>query len=168
MAACSTTRYDDYTLHFQRIIYKRRVVDLKEKEQIHMPLDLTTLGMRNSSDVCASSARERNGFSRAAQGLLPITTMLGDAISNQQRWRSVCKSGAGMISATHSRARCVVLVSTRLWSGTPCTSKVVLAMNVYDKASTEDIRDGLRVVTKALLGSDLLPKKCATSGCEAA
>jgi len=37
-------------------------------------------------------------------------------------------------------------------------SKVDLAMNVYDKASPEDIREGLRVVTKKLLGSDLLPK----------
>ncbi len=35
-------------------------------------------------------------------------------------------------------------------------SKVDLAMNVYDKASAEDIRAGLRV--KKLLGSDLLPK----------
>jgi hypothetical protein len=31
-------------------------------------------------------------------------------------------------------------------------------MNVYDKASAEDIREGLRVVSKKLLGSDLLPK----------
>jgi integrase len=37
-------------------------------------------------------------------------------------------------------------------------SKVDLAMNVYDKASTEDVRAGLRVVSKKLLGSDLLPK----------
>jgi integrase len=37
-------------------------------------------------------------------------------------------------------------------------SKVDLAMNVYDKASAEDIRAGLRVVSKKLLGSDLLPK----------
>ena len=31
-------------------------------------------------------------------------------------------------------------------------------MNVYDKASAEDIRAGLRVASKKLLGSDLLPK----------
>jgi len=37
-------------------------------------------------------------------------------------------------------------------------SKVDLAMNVYDKASAEDIRAGLKVVSKKLLGSDLLPK----------
>lgn len=37
-------------------------------------------------------------------------------------------------------------------------------MNVYDKASTEDIRDGLRVVTKALLGSDLLLKNVLQAG----
>jgi hypothetical protein len=37
-------------------------------------------------------------------------------------------------------------------------SKVDLAMNVYDKASAEDIRAGLRVVSKKLLGSGLLPK----------
>jgi hypothetical protein len=37
-------------------------------------------------------------------------------------------------------------------------SKVDLAMNVYDKASSEDIRAGLRIVSKKLLGSDLLPK----------
>lgn len=30
---------DDCVLHFRRIIYKRRVVELKEDEQIHMPLD---------------------------------------------------------------------------------------------------------------------------------
>ena len=38
-------------------------------------------------------------------------------------------------------------------------TKVDLAMNVYHKASAEDIRDGLRVVTRALLGADLLPEK---------
>ena len=37
-------------------------------------------------------------------------------------------------------------------------SKVDLAMNVYDKASAEDIRAGLRVACKSLMGSDLLPK----------
>jgi integrase len=37
-------------------------------------------------------------------------------------------------------------------------SKVDLAMNRYDKASTEDIRAGLKVASKKLLGSDLLPK----------
>jgi hypothetical protein len=37
-------------------------------------------------------------------------------------------------------------------------SRVDLAMNVYDKASAEDIRAGLRVVSQKLLGSDLLPK----------
>jgi len=30
-------------------------------------------------------------------------------------------------------------------------------MNVYDKASVEDIRAGLRVASKKLLGGDLLP-----------
>ena len=35
--------------------------------------------------------------------------------------------------------------------------KVDLAMNVYDKASAEDIRSGLRIVSNKLLGSDLLP-----------
>jgi len=33
-----------------------------------------------------------------------------------------------------------------------------LAMNVYDKASAEDIHAGLRVASKKLLGRDLLPK----------
>ena len=37
-------------------------------------------------------------------------------------------------------------------------SKVDLAMNVYDKSSAEDIRAGLRIVSKKLLGRDLLPK----------
>ena len=37
-------------------------------------------------------------------------------------------------------------------------SKVDLAMNVYDKASAEDIRAGLRVASKKLLGTDLLAK----------
>ena len=36
-------------------------------------------------------------------------------------------------------------------------SKVDLAMNVYDKASAEDIRAGLRVASEKLLGRDLLP-----------
>ncbi len=31
-------------------------------------------------------------------------------------------------------------------------------MNLYDKASAEDIRAGLRVASKKLLGGDLLPK----------
>jgi len=31
-------------------------------------------------------------------------------------------------------------------------------MNVYDKASAEDIRAGLKVASKNLLGGDLLPK----------
>lgn len=37
-------------------------------------------------------------------------------------------------------------------------SKVDLAMNRYDKPSAEDIRAGLTVVSRKLLGSDLLPK----------
>lgn len=36
--------------------------------------------------------------------------------------------------------------------------RVDLAMNVYDKASTEDIRAGLRVISNKLLSSNLLPK----------
>jgi integrase len=36
-------------------------------------------------------------------------------------------------------------------------SRVDLAMNVYDRASEEDIRAVLRVVSKHLLPSDLLP-----------
>lgn len=35
--------------------------------------------------------------------------------------------------------------------------KVDLAMNVYDKSSSEDIRAGLKVMSQKLLGSDLLP-----------
>lgn len=46
---------------------------------------------------------------------------------------------------------------------TPGHSKVNLAMNVCDKASAEDIRAGLRVVSKKLLGSDLLPKNLLPS-----
>jgi integrase len=37
-------------------------------------------------------------------------------------------------------------------------SKVDLAMNVYDKSTPEDIREGLKVASKKLLGSNLLPK----------
>lgn len=37
-------------------------------------------------------------------------------------------------------------------------SKVDLAMNVYDKASAEDIRAALKMASTKLLGSDLLPK----------
>jgi len=37
-------------------------------------------------------------------------------------------------------------------------SKVDLAMNIYDKSSPEDIRAGLRIASKKLLSSDLLPK----------
>jgi len=31
-------------------------------------------------------------------------------------------------------------------------------MNVYDKATPEDIRAGLKVMSQKLMGSDLLPK----------
>jgi hypothetical protein len=37
-------------------------------------------------------------------------------------------------------------------------SKVDLAMNVYDKSSPDDIRAGLKLVSRKLLGSDLLAK----------
>lgn len=64
-----------------------------------------------------------------------------------------------MISAIRCLAPCVVLASTPIViKDTLGHSKVDLAMNVYDKASVEDIRAGLKVVSQKLFGSDLLPK----------
>jgi hypothetical protein len=46
--------------------------------------------------------------------------------------------------------------------------KVDLAMNVYDKSSSEDIRAGLKVMSQKLLGSDLLPTDLLPNHSEAA
>lgn len=102
---------DGYVLHFTRIIYKRRVVDLNEDEQIHMPLDpddywhaelirrLRKLGegkkwifqSRTGTPMDHNNARKRH-LHPAAEG-------------------SVCRSGVGRISATRCREPCVGLAS---------------------------------------------------------
>jgi integrase len=150
---------DDYVLHFRRIIYKRRVVDLKEDEQIHMPLDpddhwhaelirrLCKLGegkkwifqSRAGTPIDHNNARRRH--------LKPAAAAVGVQIGGWHDFRHT-------LSRTLRRAG----VHPVVVRDTLHQSRVDLAMNVYDKASAEDIRDGLRVVTKKLLGSDLLPK----------
>jgi hypothetical protein len=64
-----------------------------------------------------------------------------------------------MISATPSLAPYVGLAPHPVViKDTLGHSKVDFAMNAYDKANAEDIRAGLRVVSKKLLGSDLRPE----------
>lgn len=148
----------DHVLHFRRIIYKRRVVELKEHEQIHMPLDpsddwhaelirrLRKLGAgrkwvfqsRNGTPMDHTNARKRH--------LHPAAAVVGVQIGGWQDFRHT-------LSRTMRRAG----VHPVVIKDTLHHTKVDLAMNVYDKASAEDIRDGLRVVTKALLSSNLLP-----------
>ena len=148
---------DDCVLHFRRIIYKRRVVELKEDEQIHMPLDpdehaeliqrLRKLGegkkwifqSRAGTPIDHNNARRRH--------LKPAAAAVGVQIGGWHDFRHT-------LSRTLRRAG----VHPVVIKDTLGHSKVDLAMNVYDKASAEDIRAGLRVVSKKLLGSDLLPK----------
>ncbi|HEX6805269.1 MAG TPA: tyrosine-type recombinase/integrase [Terriglobales bacterium] len=149
----------DHVLHFRRIIYKRRVVELKEHEQIHMPLDpsdywhaelirrLRKLGegkkwvfqSRNGTPMDHTNARKRH--------LHPAAEAVGVQIGGWHDFRHT-------LSRTLRRAG----VHPVVVRDTLHQSKVDLAMNVYDRATADDIRDGLRVVTKALLGSDLLPR----------
>jgi len=75
----------------------------------------------------------------------------GEPASSKSRW---CSLTGGWL------ALCIASTG-RVAHSSPDTlhhSKVDLAMNAYDKASAEDIRAGLRVASKKLLGSDLLPK----------
>jgi integrase len=165
VAACSTTRYDDYILHFQRIIYKRRVVDLKEKEQIHMPLypndpwhaklirPLRKLGEGKKWIFQSRAGTPADHNNAQRRHLKPTAVAVGVQIGGWHDFR-------------HTRSRTLRRAGVHpvVVRDTLHQSKVDLAMNVYDKASTEDIRDGLRVVTKALLGSDLLPKNVLPAG----
>jgi integrase len=147
----------DCVLHFRRIIYKRRVVELKEYEQIHMPLDpvehaeliqrLRKLGegkkwifqSRAGTPIDHNNARKRY--------LKPAAGAVGVQIGGWHDFRHT-------LSRTLRRAG----VHPVVIKDTLHHSKVDLAMNVYDKASAEDIRAGLKVVSQKLLGSDLLPK----------
>lgn len=150
---------DQNVLHFRRIICRRRVEELKEDEQIHMPLDpndywhaelirrLLKLGegkkwifqSRAGTPIDHNNARKRH--------LKPAATAVGVQIGGWHDFRHT-------LSRTLRRAGIhPVVVRDTLHQ-----SKVDLAMNVYDKSSPEDIRAGLRVVSKKLLGGDLLPK----------
>lgn len=148
---------ENYVLHFRRIIYKRRIVPLKEDEQIHMPLDpvehaeliqrLRKLGegkkwifqSREGTPVDYNNARKRH--------LKPAAAAVGVQIGGWHDFRH-----------TLSRILRRAGVHPVVIKDTLGHSKVDLAMNVYDKASAEDIRAGLRLASKKLLGSDLLPK----------
>lgn len=61
-------------------------------------------------------------------------------------------------ATTHIGGGMGYLVKNGVIKDTLPHSKVDLAMNVYDKASGEDIRAGLKVVSQKLLGSNLLAK----------
>jgi len=148
---------DDCVLHFRRIICKRRVVELKEDEQIHMPLDpvehaeliqrLRKLGEGKKwifQNRAGTPIDHNNGRRRY---LKPAAAAVGVQIGGWHDFRHT-------LSRTLRRAG----VHPVVIKDTLGHSKVDLAMNVYDKASTEDIRAGLRVASKNLLGSDLLPK----------
>jgi len=147
---------DDCVLHFRRIIYKRRVVELKEDEQIHMPLDpvehaeliqrLRKLGEGKKwifQNRAGTPIDHNNGRRRY---LKPAAAAVGVNIGGWHDFRHT-------LSRTLRRAG----VHPVVIKDTLHHSKVDLAMNVYDKSSDEDIRAGLRVVSKKLLGSDLLP-----------
>jgi len=150
---------DHCVLHFRRIICRRRVEELKEDEQIHMPLDpndywhaelirrLRKLGegkkwvfeSRAGTPIDHNNARKRH--------LKPAAVAVGVQIGGWHDFRHT-------LSRTLRRAG----VHPVVIKDTLHHSKVELAMNVYDKSSPEDIRAGLQIVSKKLLGSDLLPK----------
>jgi integrase len=148
---------EDCVLHFRRIIYKRRVVELKEDEQIHMPLDpvahaeliqrLRKLGEgkkwifqnRAGTPIDHTNARRRY--------LKPAAAAVGVQIGGWHDFRHT-------LSRTLRRAG----VHPVVIKDTLGHSKVDLAMNVYDKASPDDIREGLKMASRKLLRSDLLPK----------
>jgi site-specific recombinase XerD len=148
---------DDCVLHFRRIICKRRVEELNEHEQIHMPLDpvehaeliqrLRKLGEGKRwifQNRAGTPIDHNNGRRRY---LKPAAAAVGVQIGGWHDFRHT-------LSRTLRRAG----VHPVVIKDTLGHSKVDLAMNVYDKASVEDIRAGLRVASKKLLGSDLLPK----------
>jgi len=148
---------DDCVLHFRRITCKRRVVELKEDEQIHMPLDpvahaeliqrMRKLGEGKKwifQNRAGTPIDHNNGRKRY---LKPAAAAVGVQIGGWHDFRHT-------LSRTLRRAG----VHPVVIKDTLGHSKVDLAMNVYDKASAEDIRAGLRVVSKKLLGSDLLPR----------
>jgi len=143
-------------LHFRRVIYKRKVTDLKEHEQLHMPLDpvehadlierLRRLGKgqkwifqsRAGTPIDQNNARKRY--------LKPAALAVGVEIGGWHDFRHT-------VSRTLRRAGIHPVVIKDVLGH----SKVELAMNVYDKASADDIRAGLRVVSRNLLPNDLLP-----------
>jgi len=148
---------DDCVLHFRRIVCKRRVEELKEDEQIHLPLDpvehaeliqrMRKLGEGKKwifQNRAGTPIDHNNGRRRY---LKPAAAAVGVQIGGWHDFRHT-------LSRTLRRAG----VHPVVIKDTLGHSKVDLAMNVYDKASAEDIRAGLRVVSKKLLGNDLLPK----------
>jgi integrase len=147
---------DDCVLHFRRIIYKRRVAELKEDEQIHMPLDpvehaeliqrLRKLGEGKKWIFQSRAGTPIDHNNARGRYLKPAAAAVGVQIGGWHDFRHT-------LSRTLRRAG----VHPVVIKDTLHHSKVDLAMNVHDKASAEDIRAGLRVVSKKLLGSDLLP-----------
>lgn len=150
---------DHCVLHFRRIICRRRVEELKEDEQIHMPLDpddywhaelirrLRKLGEGKKWIFQSRAGTPMDHNNVRKRHLKPAATAVGVQIGGWHDFRHT-------LSRTLRRAG----VHPAVVRDTLHQSKVDLAMNVYDKASAEDIRAGLRVVSKKLLGSDLLPK----------
>src|SRR5579862_1223885 len=118
----------------------------------------TTIGVRNSSDACQAGRGKKWIFQNLA----------GTPIDHTNARRRYLKPAAAAVGVpiggwhdfrhTLSRALRRAGVHPVVIMDTLGHSKVDLAMNVYDKASVEDIRAGLSVASKNLLGSDLLPK----------
>lgn len=145
-------------LHFRLLIYKRRTTELKEDEQIHMPLDpkdywhaelirrLRKLGEGKKWIFQSRTGTPKDHNNARKLHLHPAAAAVGVEIGGWHDFRHT-------LSRTLRRAG----VHPVVVRDTLHQSKVDLAMNVYDKASDEDIRAGLKVVSQKLLGSDLLP-----------
>jgi hypothetical protein len=82
--------------------------------------------------------------------------MQGNGICIQQQRLLAYRSAAGRISATLSKTMRRAGLHPVVIKDTLHHTKVDPALNVYDKASTEDIRAGLKVASKELLGSDAI------------
>ena len=134
-------------------------MELKEEEQIHMPLDpndcwhaelirrLRQLGdgtkwifqSRAGTPADHNNARRRH--------LKPAAAAVGVQIGGWHDFRH-----------TLSRILRRAGVHPVVIKDTLHHSRVDLAMNVYDKATPQGTCAGLKVVSQKLLGSDLLPK----------
>jgi integrase len=144
---------EDCVLHIRRVVYNGRIIPLNESEQLHLPLD--AIAHKELVRRIRNLGKGHTWVFHSRRG-----TLLNPGNARRRYLHPAAKAAGVVVGGWHDFRHTLTRTLRRagvhpvVVSGTLGHAKVDLAMNTYDKASPEDIREGLGVMVKQLLPSD--------------